>query len=82
MKYKVGQKLYKVNQKTHEVDEVEITDILYMTSKSVAMNRKTYTEEQLDSLVEDNIISLDKNIIKQQAIKRLEEQFDIKLKEV
>lgn len=81
MKYKKGQKLYRNNKKTGEIEELEIIDILYVLNRSVK-SKYNYNEEELDSLVKDETLLDNIDNAKLQAIKRIEEQFGIKLKEV
>lgn len=81
MKYKVGQKLFKPNKRTGEIDEITITEILYSTSGRIN-NKCLFTEDDLDELEENGTISLDKDIVKRNAIEKVEKQFGIKLKEV
>lgn len=81
MKYKKGQKLYRNNKKTGEIEELEIIDILYVLNRPVK-SKYNYNEEELDSLVKDETLLDNIDNAKLQAIKRIEEQFGIKLKEV
>lgn len=81
MKYKKGQKLYRNNKKTGEIEELEIIDILYVLNRSVK-SKYNYNEEELDSLIKDETLLDNIDNAKLQAIKRIEEQFGIKLKEV
>lgn len=81
MKYQVGQKLYRNNKKSGELEELEIIDILYVLSRSVK-SKYNHNEEELNSLIKDEVLLDNIDNAKLQAIKRIEEQFGIKLKEV
>lgn len=81
MNYKKGQVLYRNNKKTHELEKITIVDVLYKLDRSVNSNYN-HSAESLDSLIERGVISDDVNKTKLQAIRKVEEQFGIKLKEV
>lgn len=81
MKYKKGQKLYKKNNKTNEVEELIVEDILYKLSKSIK-GRYNYNEEELQYLIEEEIVSDNIDTVKENAIRELEQRFNIKLKEI
>lgn len=81
MKYQVGQRLYRNNKKSGELEELEIVDILYVLSRSVK-SKYNYNEKDLNQLIENKVILDDIEGAKQEAIRQLEEQFGIKLKEV
>lgn len=81
MKYQKGQKLYKNNRKTGELDEITIIDVLYKFDKPVK-STYNYNEEALDSLINTGYLSDNVDLVKLEAIKKIEQQFNIKLKEV
>lgn len=77
----IGAKFYRENKKTKEIDELTIIDVQYIFNKKIG-SRNNYTESEINDLIKDNIITDDVNILKNEAIKKIEEQFGIKLKEV
>ena len=77
----IGAKFYRENKKTKEIDELTIIDVQYIFNKKIG-SRNNYTESEINSLIKDNIITDDVNILKNEAIKKIEEQFGIKLKEI
>ena len=77
----IGTKFYRENKKTKEIDELTIVDVQYIFNKKIG-SRNNYTESEINSLIKDNIITDDVNILKNEAIKKIEEQFGIKLKEI
>lgn len=77
----IGAKFYRENKKTKEIDELTIVDVQYMFNKKIG-SRNNYTESEINNLIKDNIITDDVNILKNEAIKKIEEQFGIKLKEM
>ena len=81
MKYQKGMTLFKRNLKSNEIEKIEIEDVYYKLSK-VINNTKNHTAESLDSLIENGTLFESFDIAKQQAIKELEEKFNIKLKEI
>ncbi len=78
---KIGAKFYRENKKTKEIDELTIVDVQYIFNKKIG-SRNNYTESEINNLIKDNIITDDVNILKNEAIKKIEEQFGIKLKEM
>lgn len=81
MKYKKGQKLYKKNNKTNEIEELYIEDTLYKLSRPIK-GKYNYNDEELEYLIAEGIVSDNIEIVKENAIKDLEERFNIKLKEI
>lgn len=77
----IGAKFYRENKKTKEIDELTIVDVQYIFNKKIG-SRNNYTESEINNLIKDNIITDDVNILKNEAIKKIEEQFGIKLKEM
>ena len=77
----IGAKFYRENKKTKEIDELTIVDVQYIFNKKIG-SRNNYTESEINNLIKDNIITDDVNILKYEAIKKIEEQFGIKLKEM
>ena len=77
----IGTKFYRENKKTKEIDELTIVDVQYIFNKKIG-SRNNYTESEINNLIKDNIITDDVNILKNEAIKKIEEQFGIKLKEI
>lgn len=81
MEFKKNQKLYRKNKKTNTIEEVEIQEILYRLSKPVN-NNYNHSAESLETLIKSGDLSNDYDKVKYDAIKQLEQQFGIKLKEV
>jgi len=81
MKYKIGDKFYRFNNKTKEVDTIEIVDIKYVFDKHVR-NIKNFSELDIDDLIEDKRIYTDIEEVKRLEIEQLENKYNIKLKEV
>ena len=77
----IGTKFYRENKKTKEIYELTIVDVQYIFNKKIG-SRNNYTESEINNLIKDNIITDDVNILKNEAIKKIEEQFGIKLKEI
>ena len=77
----IGTKFYRENKKTKENDELTIVDVQYIFNKKIG-SRNNYTESEINNLIKDNTITDDVNILKNEAIKKIEEQFNIKLKEI
>lgn len=77
----IGTKFYRENKKTKEIDELIIVDVQYIFNKKIG-SRNNYTESEINNLIKDNTITDDVNILKNEAIKKIEEQFGIKLKEI
>ena len=77
----IGTKFYRENKKTKEIDELTIVDVQYIFNKKIG-SRNNYTESEINNLIKDNTITDDVNILKNEAIKKIEEQFGIKLKEI
>lgn len=77
----IGTKFYRENKKTKEIDELIIVDVQYIFNKKIS-SRNNYTESEINNLIKDNTITDDVNILKNEAIKKIEEQFGIKLKEI
>ena len=77
----IGTKFYRENKKTKEIDELTIVDVQYIFNKKIG-SRNNYTESEINNLIKDNTITDDVNILKNEAIKKIEEQFNIKLKEI
>lgn len=80
-KYKIGDKFYKLNKTTKEIEEIQIKDIQYVFSKKVS-SRLSYTEEEIKELIDRDIITDDRDTIKNKAIADLEKKFGIKLQEI
>lgn len=81
MKYKKGQKLYKKNNKTNEIEELYIEDTLYKLSRPIKC-KYNYNDEELEYLIAEGTVSDNIEIVKENAIKDLEKRFNIKLKEI
>ena len=81
MGYYEGQKLFRLNKKTHNIDTFRIIDTTYVLDKKIG-SRINFTAKQLDELISRNEICLNNDELKLQAIKDLEQKFDIKLQEV
>lgn len=80
-KYKIGDKFYRLNKTTKNVEEISIIDVQYVFSKKVG-SRQNYVGEEIDELIEKGTITDDKDAIKNKAIADLEKKFGIKLKEI
>lgn len=78
MKFEVGKKLYRIDDKGNTKTFV-ITDIVY---KIDGTTRKYMSEDDLDEFIRENEIVTDTEEVKRIKIKRLENELDIKLKEV
>lgn len=76
-----NQVLFRKNKKTGEIERVKIVDILYKLDKSVNQSYN-HNKESLIDLIDKKVLSTNINEVKLEAIKKLEEQFNIKLKEV
>ena len=81
MKYKKGDVLYKYNKKTKDLEAAEVIGINYVLSKRIG-SRCAFSEEELDRYIGDGTLYTDINNVKEMEIKRLEEKYNIKLKEV
>lgn len=79
--YKVGDKFYARNKRTGETRIVEITEVKYKFDYFVG-NRNLYTEDDIQNMLSDGTLCTDYNKIKLDEIKKLEEKYGIKLKEV
>lgn len=79
--YKVGDKFYRYNKKTKELEELQIEYIQYVFDKKIG-SRANYSPVELDKLIDEGIITDDPNVLKLEAIAKIEKQFGIKLKEV
>lgn len=80
-KYKIGDKFYKLNRTTKEVETISIVDVQYVLNKKVG-SRLNYTGEELLELINKGTITHDEDAIKNAAIADLEKRFGIKLQEV
>lgn len=80
MVYKVNQKFYKFNPKTGDMDEFKIEDILFRFDRKIK-GKQNLAAFEIDELIEDGFFSEDPNKVKEEAIRQLEERFNIKLKE-
>lgn len=79
--YKIGDKFYRYNKKTKELEELEIANIQYVFNKKIG-SRANFTTDEIHKLLEDGVVTNNIDILKREAISKLEEQFGIKLKEV
>lgn len=80
-KPKVGKTYYRYNKKIKVLEEYNIIGIKYVFDKKIG-SRNTFTEEEIDWKIKDGELSDDFNSVKMKEIKKLEELFGIKLKEV
>lgn len=80
-KPKVGKTYYRFNKKTKELEEYKIIGVKYVFDKKIG-SKNTFTEDEIDWKIKDGELSDDFNSVKLKEIKKLEEQFGIKLKEV
>lgn len=81
MKYKKGDVLYKYNKKTKELEAAEIIGVNYVLDKRIG-SRCAFSEEELNKYMNEGTLYTDMENVKEMEIKRLEEKFNIKLKEV
>lgn len=79
--FQKGTVLYRKNKKNNTMEEIYIEEVLYRLSKPVVNNRN-HSKESLNKLIKDGVLSDNYDAVKAKAIKDLEEQFGIKLKEV
>lgn len=79
--YKVGDVFYRYNKKTKELEELQIEYIQYVFDKKIG-SRANYTTEEIQKLMTEGVITDDANVLKLEAIAKIEKQFGIKLKEV
>lgn len=77
----IGKKFYRENKKTKEIEVLEIIGIQYIFNKKIG-SRANYTEQEIQDLMEQGLITDDENVLKQEAIRKIEEQFGIKLQEI
>lgn len=78
---KIGKSYYKMNKTTNQLEEIKITDIQYVFNKKVG-SKSNFTKEQIKKLIDDGILFDDIEILKREAIKKVEDQFNIKLTEI
>lgn len=81
VKISIGDKIYRLNRKTHKVGILNVIDVQYVLDNRIG-SKRNFTESELQEMVDNGDISMNPDEIKNQAIKALEEQFNIKLKEV
>ena len=79
--YRVGDVFYRYNKKTKELEELQIEYIQYVFDKKIG-SRANYTTEEIQKLMTEGVITDDANVLKLEAIAKIEKQFGIKLKEV
>lgn len=79
--YKVGDRFYSRNKRTGETRVVTITEMKYKFDFFVG-NKNNYTEDEIREMLEEGILCTDYNAIKRDEIRKLEEKYGIKLKEV
>lgn len=77
----IGQKYFRFNKKTKELEDLEIIDIKYVFNKKIG-SKTNYTQCEIEDLIKNGEITDKVNALKEEAIANLEEQFGIKLKEV
>ncbi len=78
MRYEVGKKFYKVDDKGN-TKTIIVTDVVYKLEGTL---RKYMSEKELEEFIEKNEIATDSEAMKRLKIKMLEEELNIKLKEV
>lgn len=76
-----GQKYFRFNKKTKELEDLEIVDIQYVFNRRIG-SRSNFTQEEIENFIADGTITDEVDALKEKAIAQLEEQFGIKLKEV
>ena len=77
----IEKKFYRENKKTKEIEVLEVIGIQYIFNKKIG-SRANYTEQEIQDLMEQGLITDDENVLKQEAIRKIEEQFGIKLQEI
>ena len=77
----IEKKFYRENKKTKEIEVLEVIGIQYIFNKKIG-SRANYTEQEIQDLMEQGLITDDGNVLKQEAIRKIEEQFGIKLQEI
>lgn len=77
----IGQKYYRLNKKTKALEDFKIVDVLYVLNRKIG-SRMNFTQNELENMIHQGELSTDTEVLKKQAIAKLEEQFGIKLKEV
>lgn len=81
MELKKGTKFYRLNKKTNNIETISIIDEQYVFDRKIG-SKSNFTREEIDDLVEEGIIKEDVSDILEDAIKKIESQFKVKLKVV
>lgn len=81
MELKKGTKFYRLNKKTNDIETISIIDEQYVFDRKIG-SKSNFTKEEIDDLVEKGIIKEDVSDILEDAIKKIENQFKVKLKVV
>lgn len=79
MKYKIGDKMFYVNKRTNETQEVEIIGVKYVFNKRISQST-VYTEDQIDNLIAEGKLLKDQKDYLNKKISDIEKEFGIKLK--
>ena len=81
MELKKGTKFYRLNKKTNNIETISIIDEQYVFDRKIG-SKSNFTREEIDDLIEEGIIKEDVSDILEDAIKKIESQFKVKLKVV
>lgn len=81
MELKKGTKFYRLNKKTNNIETISIIDEQYVFDRKIG-SKSNFTREEIDDLIEEGIIKEDVSDILEDAIKKIENQFKVKLKVV
>lgn len=81
MELKKGTKFYRLNKKTNNIETLSIIDEQYVFDRKIG-SKSNFTREEIDDLIEEGIIKEDVSDILEDAIKKIESQFKVKLKVV
>lgn len=81
MELKKGTKFYRLNKKTNNIETISIIDEQYVFDRKIG-SKSNFTREEIDNLIEEGIIKEDVSDILEDAIKKIESQFKVKLKVV
>lgn len=81
MELKKGTKFYRLNKKTHNMETISIIDEQYVFDRKIG-SKSNFTREEIDAMLDNGTIRKDVDGVLNDAIKKLEHQFKVKLKVV
>ncbi len=81
MELKKGTKFYRLNKKTHNIETISIIDEQYVFDKKIG-SKSNFTREEIDAMIDNGTIKENMDGVLQEAIKKIEHQFKVKLKVV